>query len=100
MGNAVKAFHALGQDEFGSPLRVVLNFIVPEPDDCPALAFKERGSTCVMFDRFCMLATVKLDCQFRFPAGQIDDERPDDQLTGEPGTVSAQSDPQQTFRFG
>ena len=99
MGDAVKAFGAPGQDELGRPVRIILNLIIPEPNERPALALKECGSTGVIFDGACMLAAIKLDRQFGFPAGKVDNERFDDQLTSEPGTVVAQANPQQAFRL-
>jgi hypothetical protein len=100
VGDAVKAFSALSQNRFGCPVRIFLNLVVPELEDRPALAFKECGSTGVILDGACMLAAIKLDRQFCFPAGEVDDEWLDDWLTSEAGAVAAQANPQQALSLG
>lgn len=87
VGDAAKASGDLVQDELRCPVGIVLDFVVPQPDDRPALTFKEGGSTRVIFAGVGMLAAIKLDRQFRLPASNVDDEGLDNQLTSEPRAV-------------
>jgi hypothetical protein len=89
------------ENQLRRAVRIADNFVVPQPDDHPPLIFEKLCPLPVVIGRlFGMLSAVELHRHAGFPAGQIDDVRPDYELPRESRTILAQAQPQQAFRLG
>src|SRR5690606_28372461 len=62
------------QNHFQHSIRVFEDVIVPEPQDGEPVAFQRRCPPRVVRCRIRMLATVQLNHEFSFEAGEIKDE--------------------------
>lgn len=84
------AAEALGgaiKDELRGSIRIAQDIAVPKTHDVPTVSPQICRAPFVGGRLTRVMAAVELDRQPRAPAGEIDDERHDDQLPGEGWTV-------------
>ena len=86
-------------DGFGYTVRVGHDIRIPETDDLPTEALKERGARNVglIID---VLATVELDEELQLAASQVDDVACDRQLPGESRPKVRHANPDQALGIG
>ena len=101
-GLGVGAAEALGgstHDRLKHALGVLIELIVPDAEDCPALRFKKAVALLISL-RFIVLAAVEFDHQPGLPAREIGKVRADWQLAREFRPHSGQDSPQLPLMLG
>ena len=87
-----------GKNQFRDALRIGKNVVVPMADNLPALSLESRGAGSVIRDLGSVLPTIEFDSQPRLAAGEVEDVRSDDELSGPARSCGRKEAPK--FPFG
>ncbi len=83
---AAEALGGSREHMFGCPIRVGEDFAVPQPDHAPAVR-DEPGPSIILSCLRDMVPAVEFYCEPRRTSGEINDERPHDELARPPRPI-------------
>jgi hypothetical protein len=97
---ATKSLRAPLEDMLGRCVRIAADFVVPQPQDGPALVFEKTRTPGIIGGSVSMLAAVQLNSQLCLAASEVEDIWLNDQLTREARPELGESAPEQAFGLG
>ena len=85
------------QNRFRDAVRIVVDLIVPESDDSPALSFEKGRSPAVVAFGLQVLRTVEFDAQPRLAAGKVQNVGSHNKLAGKGRPIARKPSPDEPF---